>query len=121
MCELEPPPLPIQRCVLRRCCGAEVRLECDVPQILQCQNSEIVCMPQHVGDRHWHLRQQPCHVHERELADLERCSVEREHDRRCVGDENAEVPPVGRVPGQRYDARSLLIEPVPFQVRLDPL
>ena len=49
-------------------------------------------------------REQPAHVDERQLVEDERRVVHREHDRRVVGPENAEVLTRRRVAGERHDA-----------------
>ena len=89
--------LAVERRVLRRARGAQVRLQRDVAEILQREHAEVVGVPQHLGNRHRHLRHQRRDVHERQLRDVERRGVQRQHDRRRAGQQDAEVAAVRRV------------------------
>ena len=49
--------LPVQRVMLSRCCGTEVRLERDVTEIFQPDHAKRIRMMQDRRHRHRHLRQ----------------------------------------------------------------
>ena len=104
--------LPVQRRVLGRRGGAEVRLQRDVAEILQRENAELVRVAEDRGDRQRDLLQQLADVGERQRREVDRPGVQRQHDRRAVGRDDPEVPPVGRVAGQRHDARVAAASPL---------
>ncbi len=101
--------------------GAEVSLQRDVAEVLEGEDPEIAGMPKHGRNRHRHLLEQPRDVDERQRVEVERRRVERQHDRRGVGEQHAVVAPVGSVAGERHDARRLPREIAPLEIRIDSL
>ena len=113
--------LPVERGVLGRRRGAEVRLQRHVPEILEREDAEIAGVAEHGRDRHRHLLEQPRDVGERQLSNVERRRHRATARSTGVGQHDAEVAPVGSVAGQRHDARRLPRETAAIEIRVDPL
>ena len=79
--------LAIERRVLARRRGAQMRLQRHVAQILLRDDAERVGMIEHERHRQRHLPQQLRHVGEGQRGEVDRPGVQRQHDRRVVGRE----------------------------------
>ena len=93
-CELRAAPLqqlderdrlPVERRVLGRRRGAEMRLQRDVAEILERENAERVGVAEDRRHRQRNLLQQRRDVGEGQRREVDRPGVQREHDRRAVG------------------------------------
>ena len=113
--------LAVQRRVLGRARGAEMRLQGDVPQILKRHDALRVRVPENGRHRQRHQLQQLRHVGEGQRAEIDRTGVQREHDGLAVADQHAEVPPVGCVAGQLHDPGDTRREPALAKVSIDSL
>ena len=128
-CELGAPPLeqlderdrlPVERGVLGRRRRPQMRLQRDVAQVLQRHDPERVCVSEDVGHRQRHLLQQDGHVGEGQRRELDRSGVQRQHDRRTVGGNDAEVLSIRRVAGERHDP-CVAARAAGAQVLVDPV
>ncbi len=81
--------------------GAEVRLQGDVPEILEAQDAELVRMMQDARHRQRHFGEQACHRHEGHRVKVDRALVQRQHDRLRILQQHAEVAPIRRIAGER--------------------
>ena len=94
---------PIERGMLGRRRRAQMRLQRDVAEILQRQDAERIRMAEHRRDRQRHLLEQVGDVGEGKRRELDRPSVQREHDRWSIGRQDPEVAAIRSIARQRHD------------------
>src|SRR5438874_6718108 len=98
-----------------------MRLQRDVTEILERQDAELVGVAEQDRHRQRHLLQQFGDVGERQCRELERSGMQREHEPWAAERDDAEVPAVRRIAGQRNDARALVRETAIPEITGDPI
>ncbi len=112
--------LQVERRVLRERCGAQMSLERDVAEILQHYDAKRIGVAEDLGDRERHLTEQVRDVRERQGREIDGTGVQGDHVRGCVRRNHAEVLAIGRVAGERHDARAAVDHPGLPQKAVNP-
>ncbi len=103
----------------QRAC-AEMRLQRDVAEILEGQNAQAVRVPDNCRHRQAHALEQAGDIDEGQRRHFDWALVQREHQRRSLGGDDAEVAAGGGVAGQRDDGARRRRDAAPAQVFVDP-
>ena len=98
-----------------------MRLQRDVTEILERKDAELVGVAEQDRHRQRHLLQQFGDVGERQCRELDRSGMQREHEPWAAERDDAEVPAVRRIAGQRNDARALVRETAIPEITGDPI
>ena len=91
-----------------------------VAEILEDDNTEIVCVAGDGRDGQRHDREQPRDVDEGQLGEFERRVVHGQDDRRIIRAQHAEVLPGRGVASERYDADIRPGDPGALETLVDP-
>ena len=98
-----------------------MRLQRDVAEILERHDAQRIGVSQQRRNRQRHLPEQLGDIGEGQRGELNRSHVQREHDRRLVVTDDAEVSPIRCIAGQWHHPGRGAVDAGGPQVAIDPI